>query len=153
MLQTREVAKEKIGSVTIGYLLRLSCYYHSTYDYSVPLHSFLNHISSFYRDIMVSGDLVRLSSDTARSNICLMAIYCAALMCRWEICPPILSIPAYDSTSTIGGYSQRLFQNQLIRPEIHCDNQLWRLFSACIIRGVITYNSDPKRITDQTNTK
>ena len=69
-------------------------------------------------------------------------------MWLWEIYPPIVSSPASDSASTIGGYSQRLFIHQGIRTEIHFINQLWRLLSACIMQGVITYDSDPEIIID-----
>ena len=77
----------------------------------------------------------------------LVVIYCATLMWRWEIYPPIGYIPASDITSTVREYSQSTIRHQGIQPEIHCANQLWRLPSACIVWWVITHESDPKRIT------
>ena len=99
----------------------------------------MNHIPSCSCKRMVSGDLVRLSSATTRSNIGLVVIYRATLMWRWEIYPPIGYIPAYDSTSTVREYPQSTIRHQCIQPEIHCANQLWR-FPSHQIMSVYSWN-------------
>ena len=74
---------------------------------------------------MVSGDIVRFSSTTARSNIGLVVIYCVALMWRWEIYTPIGHSPHTIALQQLGGYSQSPVWHQGIQPEIYCATQLF----------------------------
>ena len=102
---------------------------------------------------MVAKNIGRLSSATARSNILLVAIYCATLMWCWEIYSPIGSIPFSTSASPIGGYSHFPFLNQKIQIEVHRSTQFWKILRFLIIKGVITHDYDPKRSTDLTINK